>query len=443
MKNLIETFFLNHRFFYILAGIVSLMVIAFFAQFIFWVSIILLSLLLIITLFDTYLLYANVDKLEARRIIPERLSNGDDNKIILHISNPYPFNTTIQILEELPVQFQKRDAKFERPFNPEESIDIKYSLYPTKRGDYHFGYTNVYVHTMFGLVKRKFLINNEASIRCFPSFLRLNELMNNIVSRVNNQYGNKKTRRIGHSLEFEQIKEYVAGDDIRTINWNATAKENHLMVNQYMEETSQAFYSIIDKGRTMQMSFDGLTLLDYAINSTLATSHVVLRKHDRAGMMTFSKNIEDIIVADQRPSQMRLISETLYNVKTNFHESSFDRLYAAIRKKITHRSLLLLYTNFETLDSLHRQMSYIRAIAKNHLLIVVFFKNVELYKLTQNKATNRDEVYDKIIAEKYLHEKQLIVHELKKYGINSILTEPEYLSAAVINKYIELKSKGV
>lgn len=443
MNKLFKTFFLNHRFFYILGGISSLMVIAFFIPFVFWVSIVLLSLLLIITLFDAYLLYADVDKLEAKRIVPERLSNGDDNRVNLHVSNPYPFKVLCQILEELPIQFQKRDASFDRPFLPNESVEIKYSLYPTKRGDYDFGHTNVFVMTSFGLVKRKFTVDNQASIRCFPSFLRLNELMNNITSRINNQYGNKKTRRIGHSLEFEQIKGYVAGDDIRTINWKATAKANHLMVNQYMEETSQAFYSIIDKGRAMQMSFNDMTLLDYAINSTLATSHVVLRKHDRAGMMTFSKDIEDVIVADQRPSQMRLISETLYNVKTNFHESSFDRLYAMIRKKVTHRSIMLMYTNFETLDSLHRQLPYIRAIAKNHMLIVVFFKNVELYKLTKNKAANRDEVYDKIIAEKFLHEKELIVHELKKYGIHSILTEPQYLSAEVINKYIELKSKGI
>ena len=124
--------------------------------------------------------------------------------------------------------------------------------------------------------------------------------------------------RIGHSLEFEQIKEYVAGDDIRTLNWKATAKNNQLMVNQYIDERSQPIYSIIDKGRTMEMHFEGLSLLDYAINAALAVSNAALKKQDKAGMLSFSGKVEDHIMAEQRNAQMRLISEALYNVSTNF-----------------------------------------------------------------------------------------------------------------------------
>jgi uncharacterized protein (DUF58 family) len=244
-------------------------------------------------------------------------------------------------------------------------------------------------------------------------------------------------------MEFEQIKEYVAGDDIRTINWKATAKKNQLMVNQFQDEKSQSVYMVIDKGRVMKMPFNGLSLLDYAINSTLVLSNIILKKQDKAGMFTFSKKIENRVAADRRSAQMQRILESLYNVKTNFFESDFGRLYADIKKNITQRSLILLYTNFETLDGLKRQLPYLKGIAKNHLLVVVFFENVELEQLIHSKTNNIQEVYDQVIAEKLAFEKRLIVNELRKYGIYSVLTKPENLTIESINKYLEIKARGI
>ena len=191
------------------------------------------------------------------------------------------------------------------------------------------------------------------------------------------------------------------------------------------------------------MPFNGLSLLDYAINATLVLSNVILKKHDKAGMFTFSKKVENRVVAEKRSSQMQLIMECLYNIKTDYFESDYSRLYVDIKKNINHRSLILLYTNFETMDGLHRQLPYLKGIAKSHLLVVVFFQNTELNSLIQKKAENIQEIYDKVIAEKFAFEKRLIVNELKKYGIYSILTQPENLTLDTINKYLEIKARGI
>jgi len=263
------------------------------------------------------------------------------------------------------------------------------------------------------------------------------------ISNNLNQYGIKKVRKLGHTMEFEQIKEYVLGDDLRTINWKATAKKNQLMVNQFQDEKSQPVYSVIDKGRMMKMPFDGLTLLDYAINAALVISNVALKKHDKAGIFTFSKKLENMVVAERRTSQMNLILESLYNVRTDYYESDFSRLYADVKRNITQRSLVLLYTNFDTLDALHRQLPYLKGIAKNHLLVIIFFKNTELNSLITERAQTVQQAYDKVIAEKFAYEKRLIVSELKKYGIYSILTTPENLTIDTINKYLEIKARGL
>ncbi|MFY0631644.1 MAG: DUF58 domain-containing protein [Flavobacteriaceae bacterium] len=442
MTKLYNSLFLNNRLFLSLGIISVLFIVGFFVPLFFEISKVLLFILSLLTLIDVFIVFSLKKGVSIERSLPERLSNGDKNRVSIHIKNNHKFPSHISILEELPYQFQKRNFDFNIVITPKGEKQIRYELTPTERGIYNFGHINVFVSSPLQLATKKYILGKEKELKCYPSFLKLRDFTVNTFTGSNTP-GMKKAHRIGHSLEFEQIKEYISGDDIRTLNWKATAKRNQLMVNQYIEEKSQPIYSVIDKGRAMQMHFNGLTLLDYAINATLAVSNAALRKQDRAGMLTFSKKVEDLISAQQRNSQMSLISEALHNIKTDFFESDFSHLYTMVKRKITNRSLLILYTNFETMDALNRQITYLRALAKNHLLLVVFFKNTELTSLIDKKPRNIQEVYDTIIAEKFMYEKKQIVSELKKYGIQSVLTEPQNLTDDTINKYLELKSRGL
>nr|WP_179022522.1 DUF58 domain-containing protein [Winogradskyella forsetii] len=379
----------------------------------------------------------------ASRILPEKLSNGDDNPIEISLQNNYNFTADLQLIDEMPFQYQKRDFEINTQLKKHNQKKITYTLRPLERGEYYFGSLNIYVNSPIGLVMRRFQFAKDAMVPNYPSFLQLRKYMLLAFSNKLFEYGLKKIRRIGHTMEFEQIKDYVNGDDIRNINWKATAKRNQLMVNQFQDERSQPIYSVIDKGRAMKMPFDGLSLLDYAINATLVISNVALKKQDKAGMFTFSRKVENKVVAERRPSQMNKILETLYNVNTDFSESDFSRLYIDVKRSLTQRGLLLLYTNFETLDALHRQLPYLKAIAKNHLLVVIFFENTELQKLIQIEADNTFDIFQKTIAEKFMYEKKLIVNELQKHGIQSILTAPENLTINTINKYLEIKARGL
>ncbi|PWH83256.1 DUF58 domain-containing protein [Algibacter marinivivus] len=436
-------FYIQPRFFYAGIGIVVLFALSYFIPVLF--NIAQLSILVLILLFflDFLIVFIGKNKIEATRILPDKFSNGDKNQIKLEVSNNYPFTIHLEIIDEIPEQFQVRDFKIKDVISSRKSKTIQYDLKPTERGEYYFGSLNVYASSVLNIVAKRFTFEDGAMVPTYPSFKQLKkfELLN--INQNSLEYGLKKVRRLGHSMEFEQIKDYVLGDDLRTINWKATAKKNQLMVNQFQDEKSQPVYSIIDKGRIMKMPFNGLSLLDYAINASLVISNVVLKKHDKAGMLSFSKRIQNVVVAERRSSQMQLILEALYNVKTDFFESDFSRLYASIKRHITHRSLILMYTNFETLDGLERQLPYLKAISKSHLLVVIFFKNTELNSLIDNKAETIEQVYDKVIAEKFAFEKRLIVNELKKYGIHSILTTPENLTIDTINKYLEIKARGL
>lgn len=442
MKRFFKHTYLTFRFFVVAMILVALFILAYIYPGLLSIVTILFFIAIGLVAIDFILLFKQKG-ISASRILPEKLSNGDDNPIEITLQNDYNFTTDLQLIDEMPFQYQKRDFEINTQLSKHNKKKITYTLRPLERGEYYFGSLNIYVNSPIALVTRRYEFAKDAMVPNYPSFLQLRKYMLLAFSNKLFEYGLKKIRRIGHTMEFEQIKDYVNGDDIRNINWKATAKRSQLMVNQFQDERSQPIYSVIDKGRAMKMPFDGLSLLDYAINATLVISNVALKKQDKAGMFTFSRKVENKVVAERRPSQMNKILETLYNVNTDFSESDFSRLYIDVKRSLTQRGLLLLYTNFETLDALHRQLPYLKAIAKNHLLVVIFFENTELQKLTNVEAHNTFDIFQKTVAEKFMYEKKLIVNELQKHGIQSILTTPENLTINTINKYLEIKARGL
>lgn len=440
-KKYIGALYLTARF-YLAAGLcIVLFIASFIVPGIFAYSKILLLVFSMLIVADYLFLFVLSKAPAAKRLLADRMSNGDENRIEMQVKNNMLFTIDMEIIDELPVQFQKRDWKLIHRFKAREQKNIIYKLRPVERGEYHFGRIILYIKSLLGLLKRRFNIEAEATVPVYPSYLQMRKYELISQTSIRNEQGSKRMRKLGHSMEFEQIKDYVRGDDIRSVNWKATARKASLMVNSYTDERSQQVYCIIDKGRLMKMPFGGLTLLDYSINSTLVLANVCLQKQDRVGLITFSNKMGSLLAADRKPIQRENILQLLYNQETAFQESDYEMLYMQLRSRIKHRSLIVLYTNFESLSGLNRQLNYLRAIAKHHLLMVVFFENTELNQLTQLHAKNVEDVYIKTIAEKFEFEKRLIVKELRKHGILSVLTAPEQLTINAVNKYLELKAR--
>ena len=432
--------FIPQRFYVAGSACMLFFILAFFFEAIYPVVLVMFFLLLLSALIDYFFLFTAKPP-SVIRIMSDRLSNGDENKINLKIRNRMKFRVNMEIIDEVPPQFQLRDFKIIRSFRPLQQKYINYLLRPSSRGEYHFGQTRIYVSSPVGLIKRRHVAETGETVPVFPSYMQLRKYQIIAHTTMINEQGSKRMRKIGHSMEFEHIKDYVTGDDIRNVNWKATARQGLLMINNYVDEKSQQVYCIIDKGRLMKMPFNGLTLLDYAINSTLVLCNVCLQKQDKIGLITFSDKMGSIVAADRKMVQREHILQVLYRQQTAYLESDFELLYMQVRNKIKQRSLLVLYTNFESLNGLNRQMNYLRSISRHHLLLVVFFENTELTKLSQADAQNIEDVYVKTIAEKFSFEKRLIVKELQKHGILSILTSPENLTINTVNKYLELKSR--
>jgi uncharacterized protein (DUF58 family) len=425
------------------AGVVVLLALGFFYPTLFAIAKAVFYLFLVVLFTDIILLQGKRKAILAKRTHADKFSNGDLNPIQIEVENRYPFAVTAEIIDEVPVQFQYRENTTFLRIKGNDRRAFTYDLRPVKRGSYAFNTINIFVHSFLGLATRRYTIDEKIAVPVYPSYIQMHKYELLAISNKLVMAGIKKMRRIGHNFEFEQIRDYVQGDDFRTINWKATARRNELMVNQFQDEKSQQVYSIIDKGRVMKMPFDRLSLMDYAINASLVISNIAIKKYDKAGIITFTEEKTNILQASRKPDQMGKILELLYSQKTRYLESNFELLFASIRHQIKQRSLLLFYTNFESLTSLRRRLPFFRRLAKNHLLVVIFFENTELHALTESNPEDLEQVYIKTIAEKMLYEKKQIAAELLKYGIQSILTPPKDLSVNTINKYLELKARGL
>lgn len=441
MKFFRNLYFTN-RFFYALLGLATLFILAFFFHGLMLVSKILFFAFVCVLLWEIIFLFSRKSTIKITRNYPDKFSNGDDNTFEITLESFYPTKVNIRVIEELPIQLQNRTSYFTKELFSRNPISLVYHLRPVKRGVYQFGKCIVFVRHL-GLIERKIALDKPLELPCYPSFIQLRKYMLMATTNRLSELGVKRIRRIGSTLEFEHIRDYTRGDEYRFINWKATAKTNKLMVNQYEDERSQPIYSFIDLGRAMRMPFNEMTLLDYAINSTLVLSNVTILKNDKAGMLTFSKHVGNHIVADKRNHQMNLISEALYKITTKFEESEFGRLYAFAKKNINQRALVFLYTNFETLDALHRQLPYLKLLNKSHIVVVITFKNTELKVLAKEKVSKSIDIYNQIIAEKFNYEKQLIIQEMQANGLQTIYTEPTNLTVNVINKYLEIKARGM
>lgn len=396
--------------------------------------------LVILVFVELFLLYHERGMM-ASRTLSERFSNGDDNEVNIRVESIYSFPVRLEIIDEIPPVFQRRDVLFRLKLAMGEGKIIRYKLRPTERGVYSFGHVRVFASTPIGLVQRRFTLCQPCDVKVYPSYLMLTRYELLAMSNNLTEMGIKKIRKVGNHTEFEQIKDYVSGDDFRLINWRATARTSRLMVNVYQDERSQQVFNIIDKGRVMQQAFQGMTYLDYAINASLVLSYIAMRKEDKAGVVTFSDHFEDFVPASRRTGHMQNILEMLYRQQTRFAESDYSALVAEVNQHITKRSLLILYTNFANRISMERQLPYLLQLNRRHRLLVVFFEDHEVKDYLATRSESDEEYYRHVVAEQFAYEQRLIVSSLKQRGILALLTTPEALSVDVLNKYLEIKTR--
>ncbi len=382
-------------------------------------------------------------RLYAARSFEDRLSLGDDNLVLVAVENASSLHLKLQLLDELPIQLQEREFGTHFSLSAGKSRQLTYHIHPVQRGVYRFGELLLFVSTRLQFVQRRFAFGQaETTAAVYPSIIQMKHQALRVRQLMRRDGSNMRQRRFGRSYEFDQIKNYVPGDDYRQLNWKATARANDLMLNTYEEERSQQIVALLDSSRTMLSPFAGLSLLDYAINSTLALLNVALIRGDRVGLLGFDRKVHTRVPTAARPEHLRRIMEVLYHQEPTDYEPDYGALYQYVRREVRGRSLLMLYTNFDTLVSLDRNLPVLRQLARMHVLVVVMFVNEKITEELYRDPQTLNDAYLNTIAAEFEATQARIASTLRQNGILVMRTTPQDLTANAVTQYLEIKKGG-
>lgn len=435
--------FLTNRVFYTLGGIIALFAFGFALPLLVYAAWIALFGLAIAVAYDLKTAYTLTGNLTAERVVPKYFSLSDENLVRLNLINKNNLAISIKLIDEIPIQFQVRDFLLLETLKPNEERTIQYPLKPVRRGEFIFHSINILFKAPLKLIEFRKSIPQQQTVKVYPSFVQMQKFEMLAFNASREDEGIRKLRRLGHGYEFSDIRQYVVGDDPRSVNWKASSRTGVLMVNNYEDERSQKIYAVIDQGRTMRMPFEGMSLLDYSINATLPILNIALKNHDNAGLLMFSNTTHSYVPASRKSNQRTRIMEVLYNEKSTINEANYTALFTSVKKRIRNRSLLFLFTNFQSLSSLKRVLPQLKRLNKDHLLVVIFFENTELEAFRHEEIKNTLDMASKVMADKLSEELTQIVYELRNAGIQAIKTRPEDLTTNTVSKYLELKSRGL
>lgn len=439
--NIFSSIFLADRFFYAAAFIVLLYALGFYGEPFVYMGHIAATAVLGISIYDAVILVRASKPISANRTLPEIVTLNDELTVVISTHNTSVEFFKVELRDEPPYQTDLRTLNFQFELPAGKKARSEYKIQPKERGSFIWGDLNYFLSTKIGFVKRKRVVEAAVEVKVLPSIIQMRKAELQAVNPNSVVPGLKKMRKIGDSMEFEQIRSYVRGDDYRRINWKATSRQHDLRLNTYRDERSQSVYSVIDTSRNMSGVFDGMSLMDYAVNAALAISNAALKKEDNAGLITFADQTDQILAASGRRTQLSAILNALYAQKHSNLEADFEHLFTTVKRRVKHRSLLIIYTNFDHVSSLDRSLAALRSLSQKHVVVVVIFENTGIKEVTKGTASTIKEVYMRTIAEHHVLEKNLIINELRNFGIQTVLTTPEHLTIDTLNKYLELKAR--
>lgn len=427
---------------YIMAGISIALGLSVFVDILATIALSTLGILAVGFILD-YRLTPGRDVLRVRRIVNPKLSLGDDNEIRLQLENERMQSVRGKITDNVPEEFQQRETEFKFNLKGGSNKEFTYFVKPKERGAYSFPSISLKVNGMMGLVNRIYHIRKEATVKVYPSYLQIKNYQ--LHSRRSNVdvLGRKQQRRYGEGREFESLREYTVNDEYRKINWKATARRGKPIVSQYQIERNQNVMILVDAGRMMRSASKGMSKLDYAINAALMLAYICIYKEDNVGLMVFNSQVETFLTPRRGKSQLNAINEHLYNVKFEFAEPNYREAFHFLKRKVSKRSLVILLTDLIDDRASQVLIHQFTKLYPRHLPLCVTLRDESLEQVAWSVPESPQEMLEMGVAQGLVEERMKALRFLQLNGVLTLDTLPKDLTAASINKYLDIKAKSL
>ncbi|MCA9193432.1 MAG: DUF58 domain-containing protein [Planctomycetales bacterium] len=368
-------------------------------------------------------------------------SLGNTHEVQLWLDNRGRRSIYVTIKDDCGSGMRTEPESMSMELRPRTRQLVNFRLFVARRGAFDFEFLYFHVFSPWKLWCKQVQIHCPGVLHVYPNIKQVAEYA--LLARTNrlSQIGVRRTRHLGQDNDFERLRDYQQDDNYKHIDWRSTARRQKLIVRQYQADQSQRVIFMVDSGRMMTNQYEGMSLLDYALNSVLMLSYVALQQGDSVGMICFSDQVHTYVPPTSGKRQMNRILHAGFNQFPRLVQSRFDEAFLYLSNHCRRRSLVVLVTNVideVNADQIHRYLGHLNGA---HLPLLVLLRDHRVFEMADAFADDREVLYRSAAASQLLVWRQDVIHRMRAQGSLTLDLFPEEMTSSMVNKYLEIKAK--
>lgn len=373
-----------------------------------------------------------------------RFAVGAETEVHLKIQNAQPYAVSLVIKDEYPPQMKLSDQReAHMRVDGQASAALVYGLTPPKRGRFEFGQIAVRFLSRLNLVWCETRVGEATAVKVYPNMRRAREAELKALGARSLVSSHRKTSWRGEGREFESLRDYVRGDELRHISWSATARRGKLTTRQYQIERDQTILIAIDGGRLMTARIDQETKLDSAVHAALALMSAAARAGDNAGLLVFGRKIKSFLPPGRGHDHLDAALEALYSVEPEMIEPSYSRAFEYIAAHSKRRSLVILLTDLVDEEGSKELLTSLRLLRPRHLPLVVTIADRDLRAVVSSPPDNVRDLFTQSVAEEIMYLRETALRLVEAQGGLALDVTAAALAPAILEKYLQVKERGL
>ena len=403
------------------------------------------DILLVIAAIVDYFLSRNLpDGFTIRREFEKRFAIGDPSKISLHVVNDTTRSLRLCIKDEYPAEMklhEPREAEF--TIVPRSTAEFFYHVTPPRRGSYRFGKTAVRFLSKLGLVWCQSELAEPQSVKVYPNMRRAREIELKALGAQSFLAVQRRAVRRGEGREFESMRDYVRGDELRHISWTATARRSKLTTRQYQIERDQTVVIAIDAGRLMTGRIEDESKFDTAVHASLALMSACAKAGDNCGLVVFGRRVRKFLPPKRGIGHIDAVLESLYDLEPEMIEPSYARAFQYISSNLKKRAFVVILTDLVDKDSSRDLINSLKLLRPRHLPLVVTVGDRDLNAMVSAPPENVREMFRQSASEEIIHQREAALKLVESLGGLALDVTTQTLGPRLLETYLRVKERGL
>lgn len=388
-------------------------------------------------------------ELECRRGWEHAPSLATRSQVTLTVRNFAGARIRCTVVDETPASFRKAPPSLSLTVPGRRQSEVKYEIMPRERGDVRLGRAFLRYESGLGFAERWAAVEIAQTVLVLPDLEQARQQALYLIRSRQVEMEKRRRRQRGQGREFEALREYRQGDELRDICWTATARRHQLTTRIFEIERSQAVWIVLDAGRLLRSEVHeegknvALAKLDYAVNAALSLAQVAAQCGDRVGLLAYGRSIQQNLGTGRGPAHLRSIVDSLAQVKGEASEANHARAVRELLQKQSRRSLVVWITDFAETPTTPEVIEYAMQMTQRHLVVFTAISQPDLTQLAQRSPQSVEEMYRHAAALEIANRRELLMRGLRQRGVFAFELVPGLLASSIVNQYLDIKERNL